>query len=157
RADDRRRVRQIVDGREHHFTYRLPREPALVRIDPDHWLLGRFDVTLPPACWRAQVARDPHPVGRIWAAQALGRSGSAEAIAALVAALRRERHWRVRGEIAAVLGEIRSPAALSALIRAIRVPDPRVRRHAVRALAGFRSPALVPLLSRLAREDESCF
>src|SRR5262249_37725469 len=153
RARDRRRVRETVDGREHHFTYRLPGEPAMVRIDPDHWLLARFDVTLPPACWRAQLARDRPPAGRIAAAHARGRLRSAEATVRRVAALRRERHWLVRGEIASVLGEPRSPAALSALLRAIRVPDPRVRRHAARALAGFRSPAIVPPLSRLARED----
>jgi aminopeptidase N len=157
RAADRRRVRETVDEKAHHFTYRLPREPEQVRVDPDHWLLGRFDVTLPPACWRAQLAGDPHPVGRIAAAQALGRAASTEATAPLIAALRRERHWVVRGEIAAALGQTRSPSALAALLRAVRADDPRVRRTAVRALGEFRSAALLPLFTRLAREDASFF
>jgi aminopeptidase N len=153
----RQRETVTVDRREHHFVYRLPAEPEMVRIDPDHWLLARFDVALPPACRRAQLARDPHPVGRIAAAQALGRLGSAEAVAWLGAALARERHWAVQGEIAAALGQIRSDGALAALVRALRSPDPRVRRPVVRALGEFRSPRLLPLFARLAREDESYF
>ncbi|MBI4013416.1 MAG: HEAT repeat domain-containing protein [Candidatus Rokubacteria bacterium] len=157
RAADRRRVRESVEAKEHRFTYRLPREPELVRIDPEHWLLGTFQVTLPLACWAAQLRGDPHPIGRIAAAQALGRLGSAEATALLAAALRRERVWFVQGEIAAALGQIRSPAALTALVRAARVGDPRVRRPVVRALGEFRSPWLLPVLARLAREDPSSF
>ncbi len=156
-AADRRRARERVEAKEHRFSYRLPREPEMVRIDPDHWLLGRFDVTLPLACWRAQLGGDGHPIGRLVAAQALGRLGSAEATALLAAALRRERVWFVRGEIAAALGQIRSAAALAALVRAVRVADPRVRRAVVRALGEFRSPWLLPLLTRLAREDLSYF
>jgi aminopeptidase N len=156
-ATRRRRVREMVDGKEHRFAYRLPGEPEMVRIDPDHWLLARWDVTLPVACWRAQLERDPHPVGRIAAAQALGRLATAEAAAWLGAALPRERHWAVQGEIAAALGQIRSGAALAALVRGVRLGDPRARRAVVRALGEFRTPWLARVLARLAREDESQF
>jgi aminopeptidase N len=129
----------------------------MILVDPDHWLLARFDLTLPLACWRAQLGRDPHPVGRIAAAQALGRHASAEAVAWLAAALRRERVWFVQAEIAAALGQARSPAALAALVRAVRIADPRVRRAAVRALGEFRSAQVGPLLGRLAAGDPSYF
>jgi aminopeptidase N len=153
----RRRARETVDGREHHFTYRLPRAPEMVRIDPDRWLLARWDVTLPAALWQAQLTRDPNPVGRIAAAQALARAGSAAAAAQLAAALPRERHHAVQGEIAGALGQIRSEAALAALLDAVGLPDPRARRAVARALGEFRSPRAVPALTRLAREDRSWF
>jgi aminopeptidase N len=156
-AAGRRRVREMVEEREHHFIYRLPREPRMIRPDPNHFLLARWEVTLPPACWRAQLTEDPHPVGRIAAAQALGRLGSAEATAWLAAALDRERHFTVQGEIAAALGQIRSAAALAALTRAARLADPRARLAVVRALGEFRRADLVPLFTRLAREDASYF
>jgi aminopeptidase N len=156
-AAARRRARETVEQKEQRFTYRLPAEPIMVRVDPDHWLLGRFEVTLPPACWQAQLARDPHPVGRIWAAQALGGLGSAEAGAGLATALGRERHWAVRAEIAAALGQLRSDRALAALVRAARTADPRVRRAVVRALGEFRSARLLPLFDRLATDDPSYF
>lgn len=152
-----KRVRETVDQKEHRFSYRLPREPELVRVDPDRWLLARWEVALSPALWQAQLARDPHPIGRVAAAQALGRLGTAEAGAWLAAALRRERFWAVQGEIAQALGQIRSAAALAALLDAVRVADPRARRAAVRALGEFRSPRAIPVLTRLAREDPSYF
>ncbi len=156
-AAARRRVRETVDGKEHRFAYRLPRAPEMVRVDPDHWLLARWDVTLPPACWRAQLVGDGHPVGRIAAAQALGRAGTADATAWLATALGRERHFTVQSEIAAALGQIRSPAALAALVGGVRLRDPRARRAVVRALGEFRSAGCLPILTRLAREDDSYF
>jgi aminopeptidase N len=129
----------------------------MVRIDPDRWLLARWDVTLPAALWQAQLTRDPNPVGRIAAAQALARAGSAAAAAQLAAALPRERHHAVQGEIAGALGQIRSEAALAALLDAVGLPDPRARRAVARALGEFRSPRAVPALTRLAREDRSYF
>ncbi len=157
RRGDRRRVRETVDGKEARFSYRLPREPELVLVDPEHWILKRLEWSRAPALWRAQLRRDPHPIGRVEAAQALGRLGTAEAATWLVAALGRERFWAVRAEIATALGQIRSEAALAALVRAVRTPDPRVRRAVVRALGEFRSPRVLPLLGRLGREDPSYF
>ncbi|MBI2467611.1 MAG: HEAT repeat domain-containing protein, partial [Candidatus Rokubacteria bacterium] len=153
----RKRVRENVDAKEHRFSYRLPREPEMVRVDPDHWLLARWEIGLPAPLWRAQLTRDRHPLGRIRAAQALGRLGTAEAVAWLAAALRRERVWAVQVEIATALGQIRSDAALTALLAAVRVADPRARRAVVRALGEFRSARAVPVLTRLVREDPSYF
>jgi aminopeptidase N len=96
-------------------------------------------------------------VGRIQAAQALGRLASADATAWLGAALRREAHWAVQAEIAAALGQVRTTAAEAALLGALDLPDPRARRGVAAGLAETRSARAGAALRRLADTDPSPF
>lgn len=58
-------------------------------------------------------------------------------------------NWRVRWEAAKTLGEIADPAAIDALILALRDDDPQIRWLAGEALVATGSRSVAPLLKAL--------
>jgi aminopeptidase N len=106
----------------------------------------------------AQLEHDPDPMGRIYAAEALGELGSLEAVTALRRALEHDSFWGVQAEIAAVLGKIHTPEALTALLSNIQLPHPKARRAVATALGEFKEERAATALSDvIVREDASYF
>jgi len=149
-----RRFQEKVDKKEHLFSYALPRAPELVLFDPEHTVLKRVDFVKPETMWIVQLSEDPHVLGRIDAAAALGRQGSPSAIQALRQALFQEKFWGVQSEIVRALGQTNSTGALEALLDGLRqIEHPKVRRALYEALGGFASPrVLAEVRSRCASE-----
>lgn len=78
---------------------------------------------------------------------ALGKHGSANAVAALLAALPRETE-PVKAQIAAKLGDAKTPAAIEALANLmLSDPSPRVRANAANSLHKIKDPSTVPALA----------
>ncbi|MBI3076678.1 MAG: HEAT repeat domain-containing protein [Deltaproteobacteria bacterium] len=153
-----RRFREVVEKKDHLFTFPLPTEPDLVLFDPDHWLLAKVDFVKPEAMWLRQLSQDPHPVGRLEAAQALGKLASPTATAALCRALPRESFWAVQGAIARALGASRSRQALEGLLEGLRrVTHPKARRVIFEALGEFREPQVLATLKERYRDEASYF
>jgi HEAT repeat protein len=97
---------------------------------------------------KALTYKDSHLI-RKSAAQALGRVGDAEAIEALVRALR-DGHRGVRREAAAALGEIADVKAVEPLIQALNDEDSFVRPMAALSLARIgEARAVQPLIQAL--------
>lgn len=153
----KRSFRETVEERRHHFTYPLPREPLMVRFDPGHWILKKVEFTKPAPLWIYQLSHDDHVQGRVEAARALGKLGSAEAVAALGQAIIRERFWGVQVAIARTLGQLRNDGAMAALLRGVQAPHPKVRRAAVEALGEFRSIKALGAIRQVAERDRSYF
>jgi hypothetical protein len=84
------------------------------------------------------VLQEARPSGRRYAAFALGRIATPEAVDALARHLRSQPDWQDRAAAAQALGAAlpKSPAARAPLQEALRDPDPFVRRKADEALAG---------------------
>jgi aminopeptidase N len=143
-----------VTEREHRFTWELPREPAGVRVGAASLPLVLVRFARPDAWLAHQLAADDDVTGRIEAACELGRSGSAAAVLALAARLRRESTWMGQVEIARALGDARGAAARLALVSGLDLPDPRARAAVATALGSFREDgdAAVGLADLLARE-----
>ena len=140
-----------VDAAEQTFYFPLPRRPFMVRFDEGGWLIKTLDFERPADMLRYQLAHDPDVLGRIEAAEALGRLGDPQSIAALEQRLIDESFWSVRGAIADALAQQRNERALTALIGALGVVDePKARRAIVAALGVFHAPEQADLAERAA-------
>ena len=153
-----RRFKEIVDKKEHLFSYALPAAPELVLFDPDHTILKRVDFAKPEPMWVMQLTEDPHVLGRIDAAVVLGRQGSPGAIQALRQALFQEKFWGVQCEIAHALGKANSTGALDALLEALRsLEHPKVRRALYEALGSYPSPRVQSEVKARCASEKSYF
>lgn len=128
---------QIRDA-EHTLTFVLPGRPKLVRFDVHGDILKTLDFTRSLALLTYQLTHDQTVVGRIEAAHELARLGTRAAVQALGEALTQEPFWGVQVQIAAALGETRTPVAREALLAALALPNTRARRAVVAALANFK-------------------
>ncbi len=155
-----------IDEPQQRFYFPLERKPLTVRFDPGGWILKTLKSELPAEMLRSQLARDPDVLGRIEAAEHLGKLGDEKSVEALAAALESDPFWGVRAEVADVLGSLRTQRALEALLAGLaRAEHPRARRAIVNALGSFRLPeqpelaerAAVALSEVLAKGDPSYF
>ncbi|OGR90470.1 MAG: hypothetical protein A2992_07380 [Elusimicrobia bacterium RIFCSPLOWO2_01_FULL_59_12] len=153
-----KRFTETVDKKEHLFSYRLPGPPHWVLFDPDHVILKKVDFAKPEAMWIQQLVHDPHVLGRMDAAQALGRIASPKAIRSLALALIQEKFWGVQGEIAGALGRAHALSAMEALMEGLRqVSHPKVRRAIFEALGNYSHPAVAAEIQRLYAREPSYF
>lgn len=145
------RFTETVDKKEHLFSYPLPSAPEDVLFDPDHVILKKVDFAKAEAMWIFQLIHDPHVLGRIDAAQALGALGSPGAVRTLAHALLSEKFWGTQAEIARGLGRTGSLEALKGLLEGLRqISHPKVRRALFEALGNFPSPQVI-------HETQSCY
>jgi aminopeptidase N len=153
-----KRFTKTVDGKSQIYRFKLPSEPELILFDPDHTVLKRLEFPLPDAMKVRRLTDDPHPMGRVEAAQSLGQTGGADAEKALSQALFREKTWYVQGEIAKALAQLRTPEALKALRRALKeLKHPKARRLLLAALGNVRDEELLSHVRSTFREEESYY
>lgn len=137
---------------EQTFYVPLEREPLLVRIDPDGWLLKtlKFDRSVAMLCY--QLAHDPDVLGRIEAAEALGEKKEERAREALITALFQDPFWAVRAATANALATYGTAQAQTVLIEALDQLDPvqfsRVRAAIVSSLGRFQAPERLELAQK---------
>jgi aminopeptidase N len=150
-------LRVIVgeDGQvEQNFYMPLEAEPLMVRFDPDGWLLKTLKFERPAMMLRYQLANDPDVLGRIEAAEALGKKGEAASFKTLITALNNDAFWGVRVAAANALGAIGSDEAQDVLIKALQELDAtqfsRVREAVANALGRFEAPQRVEQARRSA-------
>jgi aminopeptidase N len=157
-AQREKRFTENVEKKSHLFRFKLPSEPDLVLFDPDHAVLKKTDFVKTEAMWIAQLTRDPHALGRLDAARALGRGAGPAGLAALTQALLQEKFWAVQGEIARSLGSLRVPEAVAALVQGLdRVTHPKARRILIEALGEARPEDIRTRLRASYRREPSYF
>jgi aminopeptidase N len=140
-----------VDETQQTFYFPLPQRPLAVRFDQGGWLPKTLEFKRPAEMLRHQLTHDPDVLGRIEAAEALGKLNDAQSFAALEQALLAEPFWSVRVAIAAALGSQKSERALGALTSALaHTEHPKVRRALISALGNFRAPEQQTLAERSA-------
>ncbi|MBL8878999.1 MAG: HEAT repeat domain-containing protein [Phycisphaerales bacterium] len=132
------------------FEIPLAAAPKFISVDPDFAVLMDLKETKPRELWIAQLHHDPHIIGRVRAARALGAEDDAVARAALVAALTADKCAGARVEIAKALGAIGGDTAIDALVAGASDPDHKVRRECVSQLGNFpRSAAAETTLRKI--------
>ncbi len=140
-----------VDEAQQRFYFPLPRKPLAVRFDPGGWILKTLKFERPADLLRYQLEHDADVLGRIEAAEELGKLGDPKSVDALAAALLGDPFWGVRAEIAATLGKLRTARALDALLAGLeKAENPRARRAIIAALGSFRAPEQPELAERAA-------
>jgi len=150
------RVTLGEDGQvEQSFYLPLEREPKLVRVDPNGWLLKTLKFERATAMLRYQLAHDPDVLGRVEAAEALGERNEESSVQALASALNNDSFWGVRARAADALGKLGSEQAQGILIAALQNLDPTdfssVRETIARALGTFQAPQRAELAQRSAQ------
>ena len=141
----------------HVFHLPLAVKPQWVSFDPGNWILKKLHLKLPKDLLINQLAHDSDPMGRLYAAQALGELASLEAVQALRRALEHDPFWGVQAEIAAILGKIHTPEALEALLAAIALPHPKARRAVVTALGEFKEPRAAHVLTTVLTQTDASY
>jgi aminopeptidase N len=141
----------------HVFHLPLPAKPQWLSFDPGNWILKKLHLKLPKDLLINQLAHDPDPMGRLYAAQALGELASLEAVQALRRALEHDTFWGVQAEIAAILGKIHTPEALEALLAAVALPHPKARRAVVTALGEFKEPRVAHVLTTVLTQTDASY
>jgi aminopeptidase N len=148
-------IRVTLDQAEQTFYIPLPHRPLSVRFDQGAWLIKTLDFERPADLLRYQLTHDPDVVGRIEAAEALGKLHDLQSIAALERRLLEEPFWSVKGAIAEALAGQKSERALNALLHALDELDPtkepKARRAIVAALGQFHAPEQAALAERAAQ------
>ncbi|GHO89645.1 M1 family aminopeptidase [Dictyobacter formicarum] len=143
------------DGQtEQSFYLPLEREPVLVRIDPDGWLLKTLKFERSNRMLRYQLAHDPDVLGRVEAAQELAKQKDESSLEALVSALNNDPFWGVRATAAKALAKLGNEQAQTALIKSLEKLDPtkssKVRAAVVTALGQYQAPQQAKLARRSA-------
>ena len=145
-----------LDERAATFTLPCPKRPTFVVIDPRMRILGDVHGTAPNDMVRSALEKAPTARGRWRAAQMLAKSNDLLSIRALAKSLMTEKEaWMVRVEAAAALAAIRSDETEDALLKAVSVKHPKVRRAVVSALGARKSTRAAKDLARLAKSDPS--
>ena len=150
------RVRLRVERASERFAIPLERAPELVRVDPGAYILSTFKNAFDVDMNATILKSDPSPVSRIRAAKALSKEGSRIAREALANALAHDPFWGVAAEVASLLGSMRSPAGLTALLAAVAHAHPKVRRPVAEALGHYRAATAATALLAMC-EDASYF
>src|SRR5262249_9783791 len=102
-----------VDEAQQTFYLPLPHRPLTVRFDQGGWLLKTLDFKRPAEMLRSQLRSDPDVLGRIEAAEALGKLSDEQTSLALEQALLAEPFWSVRAAIADALAGLKTQRALT--------------------------------------------
>lgn len=147
-----------LDRADQTFVFPLAAKPDLCRFDPHNLVLKELDFDKSVGELRLQLRDDDDIAGRQAAARGLGKKGGPEAVEALETAVMGDRYWAVQAAAAKALGEVRTTAARDALLRCLKVRQPKARRGVVAALGAFRGDQVVfEALRPLAKRDQSWF
>ena len=130
-----------IHQREQALYFPLEKKPDFVSFDVDNHLLKTVELAYPVAELKAQLKYDPDAIARLFAAEALAKKGSLEAVESLKEALTNDPFWAVRAEVAEQLGSVQLVQAEAALIGGLKDKHPKVRRAVVTALGKVKSSA----------------
>ncbi|MEM9185052.1 MAG: M1 family aminopeptidase [Planctomycetota bacterium] len=142
-----------ITGAAHDFYVPLEKKPDLVRFDPEYTILAKVDFAKPQAMFERQLELDNDVIGRVLAAEALGRKDNKKSVAALAGALNGDPFYGVRIAASKALAKLGTDGALAALRRSVAQDDARVRQQVVKDIARFYRPEMVDLLLSIAQEE----
>ena len=131
--------------------------PVMVRFDPENTIPKSVKFPRPKEMLIHHLLKDTDSMGRIEAAHELGKIADRGVVESLGGALMTESFWAVQAEIASVLGEVRSPESMEALLKALQIKHPKARRAVAKALGAFQDPRAAEALKKIATKDESYY
>jgi aminopeptidase N len=133
----------------------LPKEPKIVRFDPDYGLLADLTFEKPTAMLYAQLENADDIIGRLRAVDALKKKKDKKTVAALNNVLNNDSSHRVRRNASSALRQIHTNEAFDALADSIKQSDARVRQQVVGDIGGFYRPESLRLTKRVLRKEKN--
>ena len=146
-----------IHEREQSFYFPLEKKPDFISFDCGNNYLKTVSLEYPIPELKAQLNSDPDPISRIYAAQALAKKGSLEAVKALSDALTGDAFWGVRAEVAKQLAQVKLDQAQEALIVGLQDKDARVRRAVVDGLSQVKTPESYDALKQLLSKGDASY
>ncbi|HEY9672926.1 MAG TPA: M1 family metallopeptidase [Waterburya sp.] len=146
-----------IHEREQSFYFPLEKKPDFISFDCGNNYLKTVALEYSIPELKAQLKSDPDPISRIYAAQALAKKGSLEAVKALSDALTGDAFWGVRVEVAKQLAQVKLDQALEALIVGLQDKDARVRRAVVDGLSQVKTPESYDALKQLLSQGDASY
>ena len=128
-----------IHQKEQSFYFPLAQKPDFVKFDRGNNFLKTVTLEYPIGELKAQLQQDPDPISRIYAATAIAKKGSLEAIEALGTSLENEPFWGVRVEVAKQLATLGLDQAVTALIKGLNDEKAQVRRAVVEGLSEIKT------------------
>ena len=149
--------RITISEAQQTFHFAMEEKPVMVSFDPGYWCLKTLEFSRPKEMMQYQLQHDEDVIGRVNAAQDLGKAGSPDCIQALKDAVLNDGFWGVQAEAARALGRTRAEPAMRALIECTSVAHPKARRAVASALGEFKEQAALEALTPMLERDDSYF
>jgi len=130
----------VVDSKQHDFYFPLPKEPKIVRFDPDYGLLATIKFEKPTAMLYEQLENMDDVIGRLRAIDTLKKKKDKKTVSKLKDVLNNDAFYGVRREASAALRNIHTNETFDALVDSIDQPDARVRLQVVESIGSFYRP-----------------
>ncbi|MEO1298145.1 MAG: M1 family metallopeptidase [Cyanobacteria bacterium J06636_16] len=146
-----------IHEQEQALYFPLAQKPDFVSFDVGNHYTKTVKLEYPLPELKAQLQHAPDPIARIHAAEAIARKGGLEAVKALADALKGDRFWGVRAEVAEQLAELKLDQAVDALLEGLQDSHPKVRRAVVAALGSVKTAASYQVLSKLTQEGDASY
>ncbi|MEM9152396.1 MAG: HEAT repeat domain-containing protein, partial [Cyanobacteria bacterium P01_F01_bin.3] len=147
-----------IHERQQALYFPLEQKPDFISFDVGNHFLKTVKLEYPLKELKAQLEHDPDPISRIYAAEAIAKKGSLEAIEALIQALQHDPFWAVRAEVAENLAKIQLDQAVDGLLKGLKDKHSKVRRAVVEALAEIKTADSYKALKALVEKgDESYY
>ena len=145
----------VVDSAQHDFYFALPKEPTIVRFDPDYSLLAKVKFEKPTAMLCAQLENKDDVIGRLLAIEALKTKQDKKTITKLKDVLGNDPFYGVRKAASAALREIHTDEAFDALAEFLDQPDARVRQQVVEDIGGFYRSESLALMKQVLKSEKN--
>ena len=146
-----------IHEKEQSFYFPLEKKPDFISFDVDNYHLKTVELEYPMPELKAQLQYDSDPVSRLYAAQAIAKKGGLEAVRVLSEAMKNDRFWGVRAEIAESLATIKLDQAVEAVIAGLNDPEARVRRAIATCLAQIATPESYAALGSIVEKGDASY
>lgn len=144
-----------VDSKQHDFYFPLPKEPQIVRFDPDYGLLAKIDFDKPTAMLYKQLENKNDVIGQLLAIDTLEKKEDKKTVSKLKEILNGDSFYAVPGRAAAALQEIHTEDAFDALAESSDQKDARVRLQVVRSIGDFYRTESLELIKRILNNENN--
>ncbi|MBE9029110.1 M1 family metallopeptidase [filamentous cyanobacterium LEGE 11480] len=146
-----------IHEKEQTLYFPLDKKPTFISFDVGNAILKTVTLDYPLPELKAQLTEDTDPISRIYAAQAIAKKGGTESLKALAAALKHDRFWGVRLEIAQLLPQIKLDQVFDVLVTGLQDPEARVRRTTINALTQIKTPASYAAVEAIATGSDASY
>jgi len=157
-ADDLQVFTVRVAEKEQSFYFPSEKKPDFISFDVGNHYLKTVTLEYPIPELKAQLFHDQNPVSRIYAAAALAKKNSLEAVKALSESLKNDAFWGVRVEVVKQLGEVQLDQVFDVLMEYLSDQNPYVRRAVAQTLGKIKTNSSYEALKKLlSAGDESYY
>jgi aminopeptidase N len=147
--------RITINSKEHDFYFPLPKEPEIVRFDPDYGLLAKIDFDKPTAMLYKQLENKDDVIGQLLAIEALEKKDDKKTVTRLEEILNGDSFYAVPRRAAVALQEIHTDDAFDALAESLDQKDARVRLQVVRSIGEFYRTESFELTKRILKDEKN--